>query len=813
MNIQKQVLRLLARPNIQPLDAVGICRELAIVSDERREIRQALQTLERQGDIVRVRKRFFTIPSPSDRITGRILAFRSGTAKLLPETLGAREVFLGASALGTALHGDRVVVQLEKPSKFASSAKQTRSSGGKTAPDARSVSGPPADFNGRVIRILERANSSVVGTIRLDNGELVLQPDDPRLPQRIEIRSGRGVDARDHEYRLKRGDVRAGQKAVISLREWESRHAPLEGDLLEVLGPAGESRVDFLCLLRRFNLPEEFPPPVLEEAERIAETLQKRDFAGREDLRSQLTLTIDPDDARDFDDAIHVEAKHDGWLLSVHIADVAHYVKRGSALDREARRRGNSTYLAERVVPMLPERLSNGICSLKPGVDRLAHSAFLQINARGEVTSARFARTVIRSIARLTYRQAFAILQDEPAARLSQLPPVPEGSRCYTDPCVQERVRAAWALARVLRKNRFNAGSLDLDFPEVKVRLDPDGRPLGLEKIDNDISHQLIEECMLAANEAVAALLRKTGTSSVYRIHETPDPERLSEFRDKAAEHGLRTGDLSHRPEVQRLLKIIKGQPEEYLVKLDFLKSLKRATYDVRPLGHYGLAKDNYTHFTSPIRRYADLLVHRALAGEKALSIQTLQETSVHISATERNSADAEKESIQKKKIAFFEQQLRTNQPQVFEAVVTDIRPHGLHIEIPSAMLTGLVPTHALSEDRYWFDAESRTLRGRRSSNRYRLGSILRVIVSRIDAQKGFVDFRPAPLERSGMPSGGGNQPAGKYASGLEKDQNRRDIPGEKKRAKKQNSHPKNHNASTRPRRRKTKAGVRKNRN
>ncbi len=734
-----------------PLDAVGICRELEIVSDKRRLVRETLHTLESRGEIIRVRKRFFTLPSPGDHATGRIFMRRNGTATLLEETSGGTEIFLSETGLGTALHGDRVVVQIERrrrPDATPSSqrARQSRDLHGPARHPDKTDSGDPVESrrSGRVLRILERANTTVVGTLQRDGSSLVLLADDPRFPHRIEIVSSNRMSSAEGNPET-RDACLPGKKAVVALHPWESRRHPLEGELIEILGPADGQGVETLAILRRFKLSETFSDAVLAEAESITDPSDCAAQERREDLRSQPTLTIDPEDARDFDDAIHVEATREGWLLSVHIADVAHYVKPGSALDMEARHRGNSTYLADRVIPMLPERLSNGVCSLKPGVDRLAHTAFLNINSRGKVTSARFARTIIRSIARLTYPQALAILEDAPPERLARLPPVPEGSRCFTDREVQKRVQTAWELARLLRKNRFAAGSLDLDFPEIKVRLDPEGRPVGMEKIENDISHQLVEECMLAANEAVAAAVRRSGASAVYRIHETPDPLRLREFRDKVASHGRRCGDLSLRSEIQRLLANLRGSPEEYVLKLDFLKSLKRATYDVRPLGHYGLAKQNYTHFTSPIRRYADLLVHRVLAGEKPPSARLLGETAVHISATERNSADAEKQSVQRKKIAFFEYQLRARQPRVFDAVVTGIRPHGLQIELPEVLLSGMIPLRALSEDRYWYDEAQGTLRGKRSGKCFARGSALRVIVSRVDAQKGFVDFCLAP--------------------------------------------------------------------
>jgi ribonuclease R len=450
-----------------------------------------------------------------------------------------------------------------------------------------------------------------------------------------------------------------------------------------------------------------------------------------------------------------VERRRNGWHLAVHIADVAHYVRRGSVLDKESRRRGNSTYLAGRVIPMLPERLSNGVCSLKPGVERLAFSAFIDFTEQGKVRAVRFARTVIRSIARLTYKQAFAILEGRVHGR-KDLPIVPDGSRCYTEPAVQERVRSAWELARLLRQKRFESGSLDLDFPEVKVWLDADGRPIRLEKIENDISHQLVEECMLAANEAVAAALKRANKPCVYRIHEAPDPDRIGEFREKVLQYGYRTGDLTKRPEVQKLLALLRGKPDEAYLKVEFLKSLKRATYDINPLGHYGLSKANYTHFTSPIRRYADLLVHRALAGEAAGPAGDLSAAAAHISVTERVSADAEKDSVQRKKLEYFERQLRVRPPETFAATVMDVRSYGLVVELPEVLFSGLIHVSQLPEDFYIFDPAQLVFRGKSTKKRYQVGTTLRVRVSRVDVHKRQVDFVPVtegPAPRGDRPT------------------------------------------------------------
>jgi ribonuclease R len=431
-----------------------------------------------------------------------------------------------------------------------------------------------------------------------------------------------------------------------------------------------------------------------------------------------------------------------GWQLGVHIADVAAYVERGSALDREARRRGNSVYLPDRVIPMLPERLSNGVCSLKPGVDRLTHSVFVQFDKRGMAKSARFARSVIRSYHRLTYKEAYSILMSAPRDQLG------------------ERLHLAWELAALLRRKRFEHGALELDFPEVKVWVDAHGKPVRLERVENDESHQLIEEFMLAANEAVARELKKRVIPTIYRVHENPDPEKLAEYREFALSFGYKVGDLTHRAELQRLLAEIRGKPEEQALKVGLLKSLKRARYDPQPLGHYGLAKTNYLHFTSPIRRYADLVVHRALGrdgtplpsaaprtterrsrSDAPYHMAEIASIAEHISATERNAADAEIDATQMKKLEFFQQQLAGRKPQVFSATVVDIRNYGLMVELPDALVTGLIHVSSLTDDFFVFEPARRQLIGRRSRRRFKVGDNLSVFVARVDVFKRQVDF------------------------------------------------------------------------
>jgi ribonuclease R len=706
MNIAQELLRLMAKPGYQPLDKVGISHHFGLPPAERRKLRDLLDDLEQAGTIARIRKSFYVLPSTADLVTGTVLAFPGGNAKIINTEGGAGDIFVAAPNLGTAMHGDRVVARIMHE--------------GREQPRGGPSRGPEA----RVIRILSLANPTVVGTVAATKGFLYVIPDDPRISQDIYLRKGEVALARQPQE---------GDKVVVRLDPWESRHVNPVGEVEELLGRAHEPGVDLLSIVRKYNLPV---------AGNIPEVVPPTDWLGREDLREQPVVTIDPDDAKDFDDAIYVERRRNGWHLAVHIADVAHYVRRGTALDKESRHRGNSTYLAGRVIPMLPERLSNGVCSLKPGVERLAFSAFIDFNEQGKVREVRFARTVIRSIARLTYKQAYAILEDRVHGR-EDLPTVPPGSRCYTEPAVQERVRVAWELASLLRQKRFESGSLDLDFPEVKVWLDGDGRPVRLEKIENDISHQLVEECMLAANEAVAGAIKRANKPCVYRIHEAPDPDRIGEFREKVLQYGYRTGDLTKRTEVQKLLALLRGKPDEAYLKVEFLKSLRRATYDIKPLGHYGLSKANYTHFTSPIRRYADLLVHRALAGESAGPAGELSEAAVHISATERVSADAEKDSVQRKKLEYFERQLRARPPETFAATVMDVRSYGLVVELPDVLFTGLIHVSQLPEDFYIFDSAQLVFRGKSTKKRYQVGTTLRVRVSRVDVHKRQVDFVP----------------------------------------------------------------------
>ncbi|MFL6504638.1 MAG: ribonuclease R [Candidatus Udaeobacter sp.] len=719
--IREQILALLSRKDYRPLNKNEIAKKVGVSGGARVALRKTLRDLERAGEIARIRKDCYVLPAEADLVTGKLSVHPVGYGFLTSEKSGEADVFIAAENVGTAMHGDRVVARLS-PEAPAGRIKGRR--------------------EGRVIRILERAHDTVVGTLQRSRNFYYVVPDDPRFVHDIYV----GPPAGQPQDRRSETAAAVGDKVVVRLEDWQSRHVNPEGEIIEVLGPASAPGVDVLSIIRKYHLPTNFPTDVLEQAEGIPETVDAQQIAGREDLRNQFIVTIDPDDARDFDDAINVEKLgNGGWQLGVHIADVAAYVEPGSALDREARLRGNSVYLPDRVIPMLPERLSNGVCSLKPKVDRLTHSVFIQFDKRGVVKSARFAQSVIRSAHRLTYKEAYAILTSPPRNQLG------------------ERLHLAWELAALLRRKRFEHGALELDFPEVKVRVDEHGKPVQLERVENDQSHQLIEEFMLVANEAVARELKKRAIPTVYRVHENPDPEKLAEYREFALSFGYRVGDLMHRAELQRLLAELSGKPEEQALKVGLLKSLKRARYDPLPLGHYGLAKTNYLHFTSPIRRYADLVVHRGLGRDAALrrpdgaarrpyhlGIAEIASIAEHISATERNAADAEIDAAQMKKLEFFQQQLAGRNPQIFSAAVVDVRNYGLLVELPDALITGLIHVSSLTDDFYVFEPARHQLIGRRSRKRFKAGDKLSVFVARVDVFKRQVDFAIAPsTERS----------------------------------------------------------------
>ncbi|NOS70022.1 MAG: ribonuclease R [Verrucomicrobia bacterium] len=733
--MEEQILSLLGQKDYFPANVPEMLRLLQLSPNRQQELQVELRKLEQSGQITRTKGNRYIKSQEADLIPGQIQINRQGKGFLRPDDAGVKEIMIPENATSTALHGDRVLVR-----------RDVRARG--LRPDRGTE-----QETGSVIRILERKRSQIVGTLQRGRQFLYVIPDDPRMPHDIYVPEPRDVGRKPN----------IGDKVVVELLEWESRHNNPEGEIIEVLGAPDEEGVDMLSVLRQYNLPLHFPKPVLAEARAIGSTVTPHELAGREDCRSHQVVTIDPDDAKDFDDAICLQRiSHDHWKLWVHIADVSHYVKPGTALDVEARKRGNSTYLVDRVIPMLPEALSNELCSLKPNVDRLTKSVEFLVADDGRVLSTKFYPAVIHSQRRFTYKEVFAILEErrsphrlgsEAESKLADTEigaPVPDS--------IVQMLHDAHELAQRIRRLRFKNGSLALDFPETKIRLDEQGRVLRIEKIGNDVSHQLIEEYMLLANEAVATRLMSQNQKAIYRVHEEPDERRLNEYREDVLSHHIPCGNLTKRPEVSKLLQKLDTIPIGAALKIGFLRSLMRARYAVEPLGHYGLAKAKYTHFTSPIRRYADLVVHRALFQASHGPTHSLKETAEHISDTERNSADAERDSKDVKMYAFLKAQLAMPKPPVYPALVIDVRNFGFFADVPGLAMSGLIHCSSLTDDFYEFDEARGTLTGRRNRRVFRLGDKVEVQIAKVDSFKKQVDFRLAREERDRSPVAAGEQ-------------------------------------------------------
>ena len=615
----------------------------------------------------------------------------------------------------------------------------------------------PGETVGRVTRIITRDKLSVVGNVIRSGRSFIVTPDDPRFIQSILVQPSAV-------------EVSVGDKVVVKLDDWTDRRKQLTGTITTRLGRTHEPRAELLGIYEKFNLATSFPADVEREAAALPDRVPAKDAAGRIDYREIPVFTIDPDDAKDFDDALSYEITPEGdTRIGIHIADVSSYVRPNTALDREAQARGNSTYLVGTVIPMLPEKLSNGLCSLVEAQDRLCKAVFLTFAKNGKPKPATYANTIIRSRKRLTYKQAYAFLFTDDLQKIRDLPLPPKhqtGStgRALSDLTdaelkdLQTWIRALWKIAARLRADRMAHGSLDLDMPETKIFVDKDGYSERLEKIEHDESHQLIEEFMLAANEAVAHLTRTQKLPSLYRAHDDPDAERLGEFRLLLETFKIQVGDLSHRKEVTRLLKILADHPQGYTLRTQLLRSLQKAVYRHTADGHYGLHKKDYTHFTSPIRRYADLIVHRVLqhylvqhegyapqpGGDTMHSAAGMERLAEHISLTEQNSQLAERESVKIKILEFFERELDRKPRTRFAAVITDVRRNGFFVELIESMTFGFISVEALGEDFYSFDESTQTLSGRRSKKRYTLNTRLDVVVHQVDRFKRLIDFRPA---------------------------------------------------------------------
>jgi ribonuclease R len=680
------------------LKAKELAHGLRVPSEEYAAFRDLLERMRESGELYRTKNGRYSLPDLLNLVVGRLQVVRSGAGFVVAEDRAQPDVFIPAFKLATAAHGDRVVARVEH----------------------RPAQGNP---EGGIVRVLERARSRIVGTYRRSARFAFVQPDDPRLTFDVFVADS-GPPAEP------------GQKVVVEIEDWGDAQKNPEGRVVEVLGFPHEPGVDVLAILHHHGLDPAFPHDVEEAARRLPPRIPAGEIARRLDLRDLLCFTIDPDNARDFDDALSIVAVGEvGDLeVGVHIADVGHYLEPGGVLDRTGRERATSVYLVDRVVPMLPERLSNELCSLNPDEDRLAMSVFVTLDARGEIQASRIAETVIRSRARLTYGEAQALLDGrEDGRRPAEL---------------VAAVRRLRDLSLELRRRRADRGSLDFDLPEAEVVLDADGFPLDILEAVRLDSHRLIEEFMLLANEIVARRLQKRRIPALYRVHEEPDPLKLQALRDFAAAFGhvLPPGEVTPRV-LQRLLQRVEGRPEEKVLNTIVLRSMKQARYSVDNVGHFGLASECYTHFTSPIRRYPDVVVHRLLKDldAEAAAPEDAKETArreraeiaAHASARERVAQEAERDSIDLKKVAFMERHVG----DTFAGTISGVQAFGFFVRLHRWFVEGLVHVNSIEDDYYLFEERSYALVGRNSARTFRLGDEVEVRLARVDRQLRRLDF------------------------------------------------------------------------
>ncbi len=749
MKLRERLLAHLRQPEYRPSSEHDLGRQLGLAKKDRRSLAHEIRLLLSSGDARLVKGDRVALAGDGDLLTGKIIFRQGGSALVIPETARESEaddsaIQVGPEDTGVALHGDRVAV------KVFSELSRRR--------DGRGF-----ERSGRVVKVVERARDSIVGHLQKVRSSFYVTPDDPRLIHDIYVP--------DPAEGGLRPTPAAGDKVVVKLEDWAARHHKLEGRIVERLGKTFEPRAELAGIYRKYNLDTAFPAEVEREVAGIPDEVKPKELLGRLDYRDVPTFTIDPDDAKDFDDALSLENLDGGDVrIGIHIADVSAYVKPGTALDREAQKRGNSTYLVGTVVPMLPEKLSNGLCSLVEAKDRLCKAAFLVFDKKARLKDTTFANTVIRSRKRLTYKQAYAFLFENDLEKIRNLPLPPKHQTGSTGRALrdlsslelvdlQSWIRKLWAIGKKLREDRMHHGSLDLDMPETKIFVDPEGYADRLEKIEHDESHQLIEEFMLAANEAVAKLTRSHNLPSIYRVHDEPDEEKLEEYRQFVSTFGITVGDLTKRTEVVKLLNTLRTHPQGYTLRTQFLRSLRKAAYRASPDGHYGLHKKDYTHFTSPIRRYADLVVHRVFdyylikhGGHPAPSGYNfgfnkarMESMGDHLSITEINSQEAERESVKIKLLEFFERELAKKQKTRFEAIITDVRQNGLFIELVESMAFGFVPASALPDDYYSLNNAGTALIGRRSKKKLELNGRIQVVVDKVDRFKRLIDFKLTP--------------------------------------------------------------------
>jgi len=707
LTLEERIVEHLEKRAQRPLTIQELARGLGL-GDHHGELKAALARLSDAGRVYPAKNRRYALPEQINLVVGRLDVTRRGAGFVVPETKTAEgDVFVAPNKLAGAVHGDLVVARVEGRR-------------GRENPE------------GRVLRVLKRAHNDVVGTLRRSRRFGFVQPDNPRLGFEVY------VAAEDL------GGAKEGEKVVVAIDEWGDGEKSPEGHVVEVLGPPDAPGVDILSIIKTHGLDEQFPA----EVEERAETLPADFVVGRRlDLRDRMVFTIDPADAKDFDDALSIRRLEENrFEIGVHIADVSHFVKEDDAIDEEARERGTSVYLVDRVIPMLPERLSNHLCSLVPDQDRLTFSVLLTVDGEANVLGHEIRETVIHSRHRLSYAEAQAVIQSQPEKEEHR--------------AIVWEIQTLRRMARLLQQRRSSRGSLDFDLPEAIVELDDDGFPIDIQESVRLDSMRLIEEFMLLANETVTRHADRLAVPFLYRVHDPPAPEALERVRAflGALGYDMPAGDGKLDPKrFAAVLEAARGKREEQLINTVILRSMKQARYRAENSGHFGLAAEHYTHFTSPIRRYPDLVVHRLLkrilAGERWKEEEKrerqrarLEAIGDHSSARERLAVGAERDSIDLKKVEFMERHLG----EEFDGRISGVTAFGIFVRLDRWFVEGLVHMHELDDDYYEFHEDKYALFGRNTGRRYRLADPVRVRVAGIDRARRQIDFELVKPQKEG---------------------------------------------------------------
>lgn len=705
-DLKSRILSYMSHEAYKPMLAEDVAEEMQLTAEELEHFWQVMEELEQDARIIRNRSDLYGIPGRMHLVVGRLSVSAKGFGFIIPEAKETEEdtdVFVPGPMIGTAMNGDRVVARVT-PSDI-----------------------PGRSREGEILRIVERANKRIVGTFDRSKTFGFVTPDDPRLRQDIFV------------PKKQCGGAKTGMKVVAEITAWPTKHRNAEGKVVEILGKTGAPGVDVLSVMRQYDLSEEFPADVQEAARQAGQIPSPEEYRGRRDRRDLRIVTIDGEDAKDLDDGVYAEKRADGsFFLGVYIADVSWYVQEGRPLDREAMERGTSVYLVDRVIPMLPKELSNGICSLNAGEDRLSMACEMHIGRDGTILDYEILPTVIHVYRRLSYNVVNKVLVDREQPFLDD------------NAVILPMLETLAELREVLKAKRHARGSIDFEIPEVKVKLDENGHPAALVKREGSLAESIIEECMLAANETVAKHMEQKHLPFVYRVHEQPKEEKIQQLNRLLGAFGLFVGsdrDGKIRPaDIQRVLEKVKGRPEERIISMVALRSMQQARYSEESLGHFGLAARFYTHFTSPIRRYPDLIVHRLLresfaeggipgARQKKLR-GILPKIAEHASQRERVAIEAERETADMKKIEYMARFVG----EQFEGTISGVTAFGIFVELDNGV-EGLVHVSTMADDYYSYAEEQFAMVGERTKNRYRLGDPAEVILVRANVEERNLDF------------------------------------------------------------------------